>query len=374
MEDIICVHLAPLCPRLWRDLACLNKSINARLRASELTLSVAKRILRYTSCAITYTITQHGIKHGSFELIDFEGKQVAAGNYRLGLLHGELTTSGQVKRIMYYYNGRLHGLFKINARGNRETSFKHGVLHGEQRWEVSYYGIGTRVCISNYVDGIIHGGEESFVRIGDKVYPYFSRTYNMGKLHGRSRIYYINTDDLDNIYSQLAFDVEYNDGKIENIYKTSGGPMLFKWVHKYNKTYIECWQDGQLQNTGDASLGGYIDGVVMSNTKGIDIFKANFETRFRNQNGFYMSYFDNTNSINRLYMVRQFIVHGTDMIFNAIGKVIATRNVVDGYLHGVSKRYYYDEDSQFDIETNNYLFDHNLGKHVSTTITPIPNR
>ncbi|QJX73109.1 histone H3 K4-specific methyltransferase SET7/9 [Faustovirus] len=366
MEDVICIHIAPLCPRLWRDLACVNGAISRRLVRAQAQLTTHKVTTNYTRCTITHNVTEHGIKHGPFTLTTNKNKQIATGNYRLGLLHGELliTPANGINRVINYYNGRLHGDFKIiNGRYIRHCQYKHGVLHGDMIWELDFYNMGMRKHTARYVDGIVDGREECNVIVDGEIYPYFLRTYTMGKMHGRCLTYHIDIGNNNAIKSTIAFDVEYEYGKVKHIYVTSGGPITYKWIHKYNKTYLECWNNGKLQNSGDVSYGGYSAEVIITNDALVSPQKSIHESRYRNQNGSYINLNDD-NTISKLFTVKQYVVDGSEILFNSSGIAICSRTIQHGYIHGVCKYYRYDDRIVAGILTHNYLYDYYAGERV----------
>ncbi|QJX72613.1 MORN-repeat protein [Faustovirus] len=366
MEDVICIHIAPLCGRTWRVCASLNKALHARLEAQLATATTAKQTVMYTSGAIIYTVIGN-IKHGAFEVIDSSSRTQATGFYRLGQLHGTLNTLGDVLRTINYYNGRLHGKYIVTngAIQHREINYRHGLIHGPQHWVCEYKAVGTRTDISEYVDGVIHGVEDVSVTIYGKVYTYFRRAYDMGKSHGNACVYEIDISNLNNIRHMLVFDVDYNNGKVKRINCASGGVIEYKWVRRFNRTYLERWRDNSLELSGDATAYGYMDGVV---TSYIDTYnsKDTYELYNRVQSGWYIESVRGRGPITKMVNRRQYTHDGLNITFNEYGKMTLLKNVVDGYLHGLVKRYKYSPEMEYTgAEMCNYLFGFGVGLLVA---------
>lgn len=366
MEDIIVAILAPICPRLWRIFASVNRRINARLLAAEDVIQTYKRTTKYTNGVATYTITAHDIKHGPFTVVDNTGKCVVEGNYRLGLLHGTLTSdSRNIKKVVNYYNGQLHGVYKVVSPTNkRDENFKYGKLHGHSRWEEIYTAGRTRVVTGNYVDGIVHGREESFVMIGDKTYPTLITEHIMGRIHGRAQSYNIVDDVPGEPRAVLTFDAEYEDGKLMHEYPIPDSSYSYRFVKRHGRTYYEEWRDGHMTFTGRTTPCWRIDELVMINDSEYMANKVIYETRNRNQNGFYMIFNDHDKLIH-MYTNRQYVLHGPCIQYNTNGRAITITNYCNGLANGASKIYVYNNDDTVrHIVHNNIIFGYDIGTRL----------
>ncbi|QKE50447.1 hypothetical protein F-VV10_0327 [Faustovirus] len=368
MEDILCYHIAPLDARVWRELACVSKLFNTRLAALEASMQTYSKTTHYTHGAITYTVTKHGIKHGKMSLTRTTNNSHVIGNYRLGLLHGNLQIYAETQRDINYYNGKLHGKYHViwDNGNERILHYNHGILHGPHMWRSNFYGVGVRIDTCDYINGVIHGIEAANVVLGDTEYPYLVKSYDMGRAHGIHDRYHVNFDDPSNITSILVMRVEYEHGKIKHIHKASEGKHITKWIKKHNRVYKEYWNGNTMEFRGDATLHGYADGVVVcKSTHHAHPLKRTYESYGGNQCGYALNCRDD-NKVSSLIHQRQFMVHGIHIIYYECGRAALTDYIVDGYQHGVCKLYDYNDDSDLvNIRYHNYLFDFSMGVKIN---------